>query len=138
MIKKLALCGKKGSGKSTLAYELAIEYEKRGVKMETMAFADPIKELAQMVFGFESPLLWSGSYLREIFPIEWERWPKVMWENAISNMRSNDVDNYLISLGFPFNDFRRTFEELMTQCVDVQATPLPPYSVYTWKKPKSG
>lgn len=59
----VAFFGKKGSGKNYMASELATRLP--GIKFITTAFADPVKELVEWLFGVPKQDLWGSSKNRE-------------------------------------------------------------------------
>lgn len=128
----ILLAGLSGSGKNTLADALELEFEKYGQKTVQMAFSDPIKELTQMIFGWDAYYLWGASQMRSVFPIHWERYPKVLWENAFSNCMDVDVCRFALDLGLTYQDLRSGVETLFNRCVKVQELPMPPYADYKW------
>lgn len=71
--KTVAFFGQKGVGKNYLAEQLVKILPE--IKFEVTAFADPIKELVESVFGLEPDLLWGESSKREkeIWLPNWDR-----------------------------------------------------------------
>ena len=128
----ILLAGQKNVGKNSLADALELELEKRGTKTVQMAFSDPIKELVQMIFGWDAHYLWGASPMRSVFPIHWERYPKVMWGNAFANCMDVDVCRFALNLGLTYQDLRSGVETLFNRCVKVRELPMPPYADYEW------
>ncbi len=128
----ILLCGNKGVGKNSLADALERELERRETKTVQMAFSYPIKELVQMIFGWDAHYLWGASPMRSVFPIHWERYPKVMWGNAFSNCMDVDVCRFALDLGLTYQDLRSGVETLFNRCVKVRELPMPPYADYEW------
>lgn len=112
-VRVIGICGRKGSGKDTVGAVLVAEYG-----FVRVALADPIKQLAHKIFGYDARVLFGPSACREE-PTPAAAAP-AWWDGVHANLRTPAVDADLQRL---FSAPTRALAALQRLC----ATTLAPY-----------
>lgn len=94
----IGLVGKKQSGKDTLAEYLVEEYG-----YVRYAFADPIKEACQVIFGFTDEQCWGGE--KEIMDTYWKVTPRKIFQVFGTELFQYELPKYATEL----SDIGRSF-----------------------------
>lgn len=105
--------GNMGAGKNALAEEISTL-----TNTEVIAVADPIKAFVRTVFDWSENLLWGPSSGRDVFPIEWERYPEDHWEAAEQRLVSATLAMGKSLTQNDIEKFWHAFDAIKTECVE--------------------
>ncbi len=108
-VRVIGVCGRKGSGKDEVGKVLVDEYG-----FVRVALADPIKQLAHLIFGFDANTLFGPSAERER-PVR-DALAPAWWSRAQANLLTDPVDRVLRRL---FASPSRALASLQHLCAQV-------------------
>lgn len=92
----IGIMGKKGSGKDTVSDYLVENYQ-----FHKLAFADPIKQVAQIMFDFTEPQL--NGELKETIDKRWGISPREVFQKLGTEFGQFDLPKYFPTLGEKVN-----------------------------------